>query len=148
MERPRGLSEARKYRAGITITNQNLGQFPRDLLNSVLASTAIKLASGMSAKDASTLAKEMRCEPELLRGMRKREHHTEFACYVRNVTEQRVRLAVPFGTMQSQTKLTAAAYERLLELNRAKHCGGGEIDTAPPPKTAGKGFELGEWGEL
>lgn len=106
----------------------------------MLASTAIKLAGGMSA--------EMRCDPDLLLGMRKRERHTEFACHVKNVTEQPLRLTVPFGTMEREPKLPAAAYERLLELNRAKHCGGGDIDAAPPPKAAGKGFEVGEWGEL
>lgn len=104
----------------------------------------------MSAKDATTLAKEMRCEPELLLAMRKRERHTEFACHVKNVTEQPLKITVPFGAMEREPRLSAAAYERLRELNRAKHCAGEDdlADTAVIPAKAAGGFELGEWGEL
>src|SRR5215213_3971314 len=93
------LNQARKYKVGIVLAHQNLGQFEPRLMAAVMASTAIKLAGGVSAKDAAALSKEMRCEPEFLQAMRKRHKHTEFACFIRNVTGQPVQLSVPFGQM-------------------------------------------------
>ena len=55
------LNQARKYKVGLVLAHQNLGQFERALQAAVMASTAIKLAGGVSAHDASALAKEMRC---------------------------------------------------------------------------------------
>jgi hypothetical protein len=55
----------------LVLAHQNLGQLEPRLQAAVMASTAIKLAGGVSAKDAAALAREMRCEPELLLGMRK-----------------------------------------------------------------------------
>src|SRR4051812_873945 len=43
-----------------------------------MASTAIKLAGGVSAKDAHSMAREMRAEPDFLQVMRKHSNHTEF----------------------------------------------------------------------
>jgi hypothetical protein len=62
------LNQARKYKVGLVLAHQNLGQFEPRLMAAVMASTAIKLAGGVSAKDASALGKEMRCEPEFLQG--------------------------------------------------------------------------------
>src|SRR5918911_1790067 len=94
-----------------------------------MASTALKLVGGLSAKDASAFAKDMRCEPEYLMGMRKRQDHTQFACFVRNHTERPVALSVPFGRMENRPRLTDAEYEELLERNRARYGAGGEATT-------------------
>src|SRR4051812_29297050 len=65
------INTARKYRVGMVISHQNLRQFPSSLAATVMASTAIKFAGGVSSDDARALAKEMHCEPEFLQGMRK-----------------------------------------------------------------------------
>jgi hypothetical protein len=96
------FNQARKYKVGLIVAHQNLSQFERELLASVMASTAIKLVGGMSARDATAFAKEMRCEEEFLQSMRKLAKHTEFACFVRNITPSPLRLTVPFGTMESR----------------------------------------------
>jgi len=94
------LNQARKYKVGLILAHQNLGQFETKLQAAVMASTAIKIAGGLSARDAGTLSREMRCEPEFLLSMRKHAASTDFACFIRNVTPQPMALTVPFGQME------------------------------------------------
>ena len=89
-----------------------------------MASTAIKLADGISAEDATALARDMRCEPEFLHGMRKRRNPIEFACFIRNATPRPLRLAVPFGRMERRPRLTEDERRELLARNRARFCAG------------------------
>src|SRR3954449_13113792 len=89
-----------------------------------MASTAIKLAGGVSAKDAQALAREMRCAPEMLQDMRKRADHTEFACFIRNLTPCPVRLAVPFGQMESRPRMSESELQTLLRENARRYCAG------------------------
>src|SRR3954447_24024497 len=89
-----------------------------------MASTSIKLAGGVSARDAPAISREIGCEPEFLQGMRKRPGHTEFACYIRNVTAQPVRMSIPFGQMEGRLHLSEAELERLLAINRSRFCAG------------------------
>src|SRR3954470_21195639 len=65
------LSQARKYKVGVTLVTQFLDQFERKLQKTALANTAIKLAGGVSDDDARDLAREMRCEPEWIQQMKK-----------------------------------------------------------------------------
>jgi hypothetical protein len=65
------LNTARKYKVGLVLSHQNLNQFPRSLWATVMASTSIKLAGGVSFDDARALSKEMRCEAEFLQQMQK-----------------------------------------------------------------------------
>jgi hypothetical protein len=76
------LNQARKYKVGLVLAYQNLGQLETRLSAAVMASTAIKIAGGVSAKDASTLGREMRCETDFLLGMRKHQRATDFACFM------------------------------------------------------------------
>ena len=85
-----------------------------------MASTAIKIAGGLSARDAGTLSREMRCEPEFLLSMRKHATASDFACFIRNVTPQLVQLTVPFGQMKSQPRMTDRELEHLLSQNRQR----------------------------
>jgi hypothetical protein len=78
----------------------------------------------MSAWDATTMAREMRCDREFLQGMQKREGHTEFACFVRNVTPTPLRLRVPFGAMESRPRLTETEHDELLDISRARYAAG------------------------
>jgi hypothetical protein len=71
------LSEARKYRVGLVLANQNLRQlvpfsrqteaFNSDLLESVLANVGTMMVFKPSAKDAAILADEFDTKPEKLR---------------------------------------------------------------------------------
>jgi hypothetical protein len=140
------FNQARKYKVGLIVAHQNLGQFGRELLASVMASTAIKLVGGMSAKDAAAFAREMRCEEEFLQSMRKHAKHTEFACFIRNITPSPLRLTVPFGTMENRPRLSEAEYEELLALNRSRYCASAADQQQTRTRTPVHpiaGFELG-----
>lgn len=89
------LNQARKYRVGLTLAHQNLDQLPPALRATVMSSTSIKLAGGISAKDARALADEMRVDPEFLQTVHKRRGLTEFACFVRNQTPRAISISIP-----------------------------------------------------
>lgn len=141
------LNQARKYKVGLVLAHQNLGQFETRLQAAVMSSTAIKLAGGVSAHDATALAKEMRCEAEFLQGMRKRRDHTEFACFIRNVTERPVSLSVPLGQMEARPRLSEDEREELLARNRERYCEGldeGEEPVSVRAHTSADRFEISE----
>jgi hypothetical protein len=96
-----------------------------------------------AARDASAFAKEMRCEEEFLQSMRKHAKHTEFACFVRNITPSPLRLTVPFGTMESRPRLSEVEYEELLALNRSRYCATAADQQPRKPAHPVAGFELG-----
>jgi len=140
------LNQARKYRVGLILANQNLDQFPSKLRSTVMSSTSLKLVGGLSAGDANAFAKEMHCERDYLQGMRKHQDRTEFACFIRNHTPSPIRLTVPFGTMEGTPRLSSAEYEEILTRNRVKYAAGGEAcGGADTPLSSGAvSFALGK----
>lgn len=60
------LEQARKYRVALIMAHQETGQLPPPVLRSIQANTSIKMAGGVSANDARTLANEMRTTPQFI----------------------------------------------------------------------------------
>jgi hypothetical protein len=116
------LNQARKYRVGMVLAHQNLDQLSAGLRASVMSSTSIKLAGGVSAKDARALAEDMHIDPEFLQKMRKSRERTEFACFVRNFTPQAVQVSVPLGYLERQPRLEAESVATLIDTNRSLYC--------------------------
>ena len=124
------LNQARKYSVGLTIAHQNLDQLSTSVRATVMASTSTKFAGGVSAKDARTLAEDMRCEADMLQSMRKRRDRTEFAAWIKNVTQRAVRVSVPLGAVDALPALSDSNYQNIVEKNRERHCiAATEIDT-------------------
>lgn len=119
------LHQARKYRVGLVFAHQNVDQLGAGLRSSVFASTSIKFAGGVSAKDANALDSEFRCTAEFLLSQKKGPAHTEFACHVRNFTGKALSVHIPLGYVESLPMMTAPQHQALLETNRALY-------TAPP----------------
>jgi hypothetical protein len=114
------FNQARKYAVGLCVAHQNLDQFEQNLRATVMTSTAIKLVGGLSDRDANAFKGDMHTEPEFLLGMRKKERETQFACFVRNLTERPIPLTIRFGTMEAQPQLTLDAYHALRAQNRSR----------------------------
>jgi hypothetical protein len=79
--------------------------------------------------------------------MRKRHDHTEFACFIKNVTAQPVQLSVPFGQMEARPHMGEIELEQLLEDNRYRYCASDDdrVELGPRPQTQLRGgFQLGE----
>jgi hypothetical protein len=117
------LNQARKYHVGLTLAHQTLDQLSPRLRSAILANTSMKCAGGVSAKDARSLADELRTTSDFIEGMKRRGPRTEFALWVKHLTGQAVRLSVPLGFLEKQPTLDDDEYEQLLERNRAAYCG-------------------------
>lgn len=146
------LNQARKYKAGLLCAHQNLDQLSKEQRASFAASTSTKYVGGLSAKDATKLAGDMRTSDDFLLSAKKASDHTNFACFVKNVTPSAIMMPVEFGQMESVDLIDPAARERLISLNRERYCV--RVGATPPPgsgprpeteKPAGDGgFNLGE----
>jgi hypothetical protein len=112
------LSQARKFNVGVVFAHQHLDQLTPALRAAVAANTSVKLAGGVSDKDARALAADMRTTPDFITGMTKHARSTEFACYVRNYTTNAVRLEIPFGALERAPRMTAAEQTELVARNR------------------------------
>lgn len=119
------LHQARKYRVGLIFAHQNLDQLGVGLRSSVLSSTSIKFAGGVSAKDASVLDSELRCTAEFLMSQKKGRDNTEFACHVRNFTARALSVRIPLGYVDSLPAMEASEQNLLLADNRVRY-------SAPP----------------
>ena len=75
------LTQARKYNLGVVFSHQYLDQLTPSLRSSIAANTSIKLAGGVSDKDARSLAPDMRTTPTFILEQHKQERSTQFACY-------------------------------------------------------------------
>jgi hypothetical protein len=115
------LSQARKFNVGVLFAHQHLDQLTPALRAAVAANTSIKLAGGVSDKDARALASDMRTTPDFITGMAKHSRSTEFACYVRNYTVNAVRLEIPFGTLEQAPKMTPTEQAQLVARNRERY---------------------------
>ena len=116
------LNQARKYKVGMVLAHQNLDQLSTSLRASIFASTSIKYAGGVSSRDATVFASEMRSEREFLESMRKRERETMFACRVRNVAPQALAVSVPLGVVEREPKMSSAEWQIIQATNRAAYC--------------------------
>jgi hypothetical protein len=114
------LTQARKYNLGVVFSHQYLDQLTPSLRSSIAANTSIKLAGGVSDKDARSLASDMRTSPDFILGQAKQDRSTRFACHVRNLTPSAISLTFPFGALETQPLMAVAAYRQLREDNSAR----------------------------
>src|SRR5208337_1774878 len=115
------FAQARKFELGSLIAFQNLDQLPADLRPIVITNTRTKLVAGLSYKDAAALSRDMRQGPEWLMSMKKCNDHSEFACYIKDVTPQAVCVSVPFGTVEKAPPMSKEKHEALLKRNRERY---------------------------
>lgn len=116
------LNQARKYKVGMVLAHQNLDQLSTSLRASIFASTSIKYAGGVSSRDATVFASEMRSEREFLESMRKHDRTTTFACHVRNVTPRALAVSVPLGVVEREPTMAASDWQAVQGANRAAYC--------------------------
>jgi hypothetical protein len=88
------LSSARKYRVGMILAHQYLGQLDPKLLEAFSANTSIKFAGGVSARDAKALAAMMGCEPDLIEAQGK----GCFAASFRGLSKTAFPIRFPLGS--------------------------------------------------
>jgi len=130
------LIQARKYKLGICVAHQYLDQLQGGLRASFAANTSIKLAGGVSDRDAHAVAPDMRTRPSFILEQRREQRATHFACYLRNVTPTAISVSVPLGVLESEPQMSAAAYTALLAGNRVRVSGPPQLPHSDePPET-------------
>lgn len=117
----RALATVRKFKGAFTFAHQNADQIEASNRAGVIANTSIKLIGGVSAKDARTLAEDMRTDADFILAQRRTATATHFACYAKNVTEKAVTLTIPLGYVESRPKLSAAELNDLIEGSRQRY---------------------------
>jgi hypothetical protein len=117
------LSQARKYRMGITLAHQTLDQLSPRLRAAFLSNTSLKCAGGVSAKDARALAPELRTTSEFIEGMRRRGDRTQFAVWLKHRTPEALELSVPLGFLERQPTLPEDELDALISRNREQYSG-------------------------
>lgn len=101
------LSQARKYKVGMILAHQYLGQLDSKLQEAFFSNTSIKFAGGVSSKDARAFASEMKTDAPFIETQDK----LSFAAYVRGTTKKAVSLSVTYGQMERLP--TMSGHERL-----------------------------------
>lgn len=102
------------------------------------ANTLIKLAGGVSARDARALAGQMSADPDLIQ----RQPKGTFATYVRGLTDRAVPISFPFFVLEKLPRATKDAIEAIRSHSREAYTepwqtkseeGGTSGETPPEP---------------
>jgi hypothetical protein len=112
--------QARKFNLSTTVAYQSLSQL-KDLKQTLLTNTTIKLVAGVEPNEVSDVAKSLRTTPELLSSLRKHEEASEFACFVKNYTPHAVRLTIPFLVVENAPQMSAEEHKALRQRNRERY---------------------------
>ncbi len=119
------LSQARKYQVGMVLAHQYLGQLSNGLQEAFEANTSIKLAGGVSARDARALASQLSADPEMIQ----RQPKGHFATYIRGLTERAVPMSFPFFVLEKLPRASAERRNAIREYSRAHYAE--PLPTAP-----------------
>ena len=125
------LAQARKFKVGMTLAHQYLGQLPSRMQEGFDANTSIKFVGGVSASDARIFARMLRCEPDFIEAQSK----GHFAAFVRNITGNAVSLRVPFGHLEDFERMTNAEWQQVQSSIRQRYAASPE---APRPDAPGR----------
>lgn len=115
------LIKAREYKIGAVFAFQDLEQIEsRQVRASVMGSTSTKLVGGLNAHDRHAFAAEMNCSEDFLKTPRKDEARlrTQFAGFIRGITDTPLLLTFPLGAMDRTPKMRASEFDTLVDNNR------------------------------
>ena len=96
------LEQARKFKVGMVLAHQYVGQLSSKLQESFAANTSIKFAGGVSDKDARQLSHMLRTTPEFI----ERQPRGSFAAFIRNSTDEAVSLRASFGLLEKFPRMS------------------------------------------
>ncbi|MEQ8401974.1 MAG: type IV secretory system conjugative DNA transfer family protein, partial [Silicimonas sp.] len=111
------LSQARKYNIGLILAHQFLGQLDTRLYEAIAANTAIKFAGGVSAKDARTLAGDLRTDAAFI----ETEDKLSFAAMVRGTTKRAVSIGIEAGRMEARPRMSDDERDALRDAMRERY---------------------------
>jgi hypothetical protein len=119
------LSQARKYQVGMVLAHQYLGQLSSSLQEGIEANTSIKLAGGVSARDARVLSGQFGVDPDTIQ----RQPKGSFATYIRGLTQKAVPISFPFFVLEKRVRASLAEKEAIVAHSRKHYAE--PLDQAP-----------------
>lgn len=131
------LTKVRQFKLGVFLTYQHLShkELNDNVLSAVYGSTAVKFVGGANFQDRRRLAREMETQPEFIQAQRRDRAETpqwaQFACYVRNYTDQAISLTLPFYKLENMERMSDEAHAALAERNQRRV----SSVSVPAPKT-------------
>ena len=120
----------------MVMAHQYLGQLSNGLQEAFEANTSIKLAGGVSARDARALAGQMSCDADLVQ----RQPKGTFATFIRGLTDRAVPISFPFFVLERAEKNSKSELDAIRQHSRnayaepwePKDDHGGTSPDAPP----------------
>lgn len=111
----------RKYKGALTFAHQHLEQLEVSIRAGILSNTSVKLAGGVSHKDALAMAPDMHTTADFIQEQSKTKKHTHFAFYAKHITPHALSLPIPLGVVESLPKLREDEVEGLLQESRIRY---------------------------
>ena len=111
------LAQARKYKVGVILAHQYLGQLDPKLQEAFAANTSIKFAGGVSSKDIRTLAPMLYTDASLI----ERQPKGCFASYARGITKGALPLKFPLGFLEGKERMNPEEQEALRSIMRRRY---------------------------
>ena len=112
------LQQAREFKLGVTIAHQQIkGQITEAIFATLSANTRIKYAATRSSQDASAMARDMNCDPQLIM----QRQTGEFACYVGSMTRSPFIVTVPLGQIDTVRKLSDVDFGRMCHISKGHY---------------------------
>lgn len=108
------LSQARKYRVGMVLAHQYLGQLTSGLQEAFEANTSIKLAGGVSARDARALSGQMGADADMIA----RQPKGTFATFIRGLTDRAVPMSFPFFALEKLPRTSQTERDAIRDHSR------------------------------
>ncbi|MFC3615619.1 type IV secretory system conjugative DNA transfer family protein [Lutimaribacter marinistellae] len=130
------LSQARKYRVGMVMAHQYLGQLSQGLQEAFEANTTIKLAGGVSARDARALSGQIGTDADTIQ----RQPKGTFVTYIRGLTDRGVPMSFPFFVLEKMGLRSPEDLLAIRETSRAAYAEPWGTDTPSdetPPEDQG-----------
>tara|TARA_R110002074_G_scaffold104113_4_gene224729 strand:- start:5950 stop:8025 length:2076 start_codon:yes stop_codon:yes gene_type:complete len=111
------LSQARKYKVGMVMAHQYLGQLSNGLQEAFEANTSIKLAGGVSARDARALSGQLAVDAQMIQHQPK----GTFATFIRGLTDRAVPMSWPFFILEDLPNTTKEERAAIRQHSRASY---------------------------
>ncbi len=111
------LSQARKYNVGMVLAHQYLGQLDAKLQEAIAANTSIKFAGGVSAKDARSIASDLRTDASFI----EQQEKLTFAAFIKGQTKRAISLKIEPGRLESLPRMGEVDRDLQREMMREKY---------------------------
>lgn len=131
------LSDARQFGLGLLLATQFPHQLQEGVKREINTNTSIKMMGPVEYAVAAQYARDMHTSPEFIMSMRAYERsHTEWACFVQNLTDAAIKLSVPFGALEEMPRMDRRTHAALRAANRVTYGAAPVASPAPQSRSA------------